>query len=94
MVVAVVVVVVVMFGEGYRARRQCKDRRKGNRTNLHRFLLINARKWHLFLSRGNERLRCEFRVLQPLRHSQQPRQMFMFLSLPISLSRSSTLALP
>jgi hypothetical protein len=37
-----VVVMVVMFREGYRTRRHCKDRRKGDRTNLHRFLLINA----------------------------------------------------
>jgi hypothetical protein len=57
---------VVMFGEGYRARRHCKDRRKGDRTNLHRFLLINVEMASV-LSRGNEQARCRFRLLQPLK---------------------------
>jgi hypothetical protein len=51
--VVVVVMVMVMFGEGYRARRQCKDRRKGNRTNLHRFLLKTP-EMAFVLSRGNK----------------------------------------
>jgi hypothetical protein len=66
--VHLVVVVMVMFGEGYRTRRQSNDRRKGNRTNLHRFLLKTP-EMAFVLSRGNEQARYGFRLLQPLKHA-------------------------
>jgi hypothetical protein len=46
-----VVVMVMMFGEGYRTPRQRKDRRKGNRTNFHRFLPISAGNGICFIGR-------------------------------------------
>jgi hypothetical protein len=61
-------VVVPVFGESYRARRQCKDRRKGYRTNLHHFLLINAGKGIRFIER-QQMTTMRVPSLQSLKHS-------------------------